>query len=165
MVHVTRRRPRGVTAVAILEVLQGVLFLVSGVFSLLVVAYMPPEFFVKMPTVLPTASFAIPAVIAALGALALLLAAGLWRGRSWGRRGTRIFALAMIILLIAMLASAYYVGYEILPPGPELERARTYIVGFSFLLLPPPLIINVAIVFYLGRRHVKEFFGEEAVRN
>ena len=139
-----KQRPTGVSILAILAALGGILCLI-GALVLGILATAMEEFIESAieeqgVTVLPGAGEFVSAIVLAIAAVAaifgifyLIAAYGLWIGASWAWWLTIILSVIGIIL-----------GIISLPPG---------IIG---------IIIDIIIIYYFTRPHVKEFFGMAA---
>jgi hypothetical protein len=132
-----RERPLGVTILAILEAIGGIIYL-AGILIIGLFLEMIREF---MPGTMPGAGFLkgfiglivliATIVLLILGLVSFLLAYGLWTGKGWAWTLTFIFSIIGILL-----------GLISLPSG---------IIS---------ILINVLILYYLTRPHVKAFFGK-----
>jgi hypothetical protein len=127
------QRPLGVTILSILEIISGLFEL--GVGGLLLIAAgfvggMMPEGVSGFGGILAGILTAIGIVFIILGLFAFLITYGLWTGKGWAWALSLIFSIIGIILSILSL-----------PTG---------IIG---------LIIEILILYYLTRPHVKAFFG------
>jgi lysylphosphatidylglycerol synthetase-like protein (DUF2156 family) len=132
-------RPIGVTILAILEILGGLVEL--GIGGLLLVAAgfiggiasQVPEV-PNLPGIgglIAGIILFIGIVVVILGVLALIIAWGLWTGQGWA------WTLALILAIVSLIFSILS-----LPGG---------IIG---------LLIDILILYYLTRPHVKAFFGK-----
>jgi len=131
-------RPFGVTILAILEVIGGILSLAAGAFMLFAAA----AFGMMIPGEMPggISGFVglmmglfsvIGIVVITIGLISFIIAYGLWNGRGWA------WTLCLIFSIIGII-----IGILSLPTG---------IIS---------LIINILILYYLTRPHVKAFFGK-----
>jgi hypothetical protein len=126
-------RPFGVVILVILEVL-GALGLL-GIGGLLVAG---GGFFAMLGTI-PGLEFiaglivAVGAILLLLGIISLIVAWGLWTGQGWA------WTLAIVLTIISLIISI---------PG---ALAGVGVIG---------LIIDIIILYYLTRPHVKAFFGK-----
>lgn len=137
-----RQAPVGVKALSGLAMLAGVLMVIGGMTAmalasatpLMFAGMVPPEYAAMIP-----ASFAlIGSVSVVLGVAAGAVAVGLYKGKNWAWRTLTIVAFVGIAIGAVSLAM-----------GNIAEIAS--------------LLINGAIVFYLYRPHVKEYFGKDTV--
>ena len=120
----THAKPTGVTILVGLEVLAGIAAL-SMSFYLLTLPYFPGN----------ALTF-----FTAFGLVSLLLAYGLWRGRSWAWTVTLVLSTIGIVLWLSNIL-------EIITIAPSTFWGS--IINIA---------IYVAIIFYLTRPHVKAFF-------
>jgi uncharacterized membrane protein (DUF2068 family) len=131
-----KNRPLGVTIVAILMIISGVISLVGGSLGLiggiaLSVLANDPEF-----GIFGAGLVAISSVIIALGIASLVVAWGLFRGKGWAWLITVIIAIISIVFSIVGIASG------------QLHSIVT-------------LIIYGVIVYYMYRPEVKSYFGRQ----
>ena len=141
-----KQRPTGVTTLAILQILGGLLFLVLGGFALVIggllgmagmagmVPDMPdmPEMF---PLFLSGAGAIIGMIMIVIGILSFAVAYGYWNGLGWA------WTLGLVVAVIGLV-----MGLTSLPSG---------IVG---------IIIDALIIYYLTRPHVKTYFGKKPIQ-
>ncbi len=124
-----KERSYGVTILAILEVIGGLVLLGTGA-SLGVVGMMvgavPYAGWFFGPII-----FVFVAILVILGLLSFVIAYGLWTGKGWA------WAIALVLAVIGIIINLFS-----LPGG---------IIG---------IIIDVIIIYYLTRPHVKAFFGK-----
>jgi len=131
--NMEKKRPTGVTILAVLEILSGLFMLLAGLaFGILGAAFMGGE---GMMGVLGPFMGAVGLLFVVLGLVAFVLAYGLWKGLGWA------WTIALILAVIGIIA-----GLVSLLTG-----------GFQNVLT---LIIQLIIVYYLTRPHVKAFFGK-----
>ncbi|MEM2084234.1 MAG: hypothetical protein QXP60_09790 [Nitrososphaerota archaeon] len=132
-----RERPLGVTILAILEAIGGIIYLAGilliNLFLGMMMGFMPEEipemeFFGGF---LGMIALVVSIVLLILGLVSFLLAYGLWTGKGWAWTLTFIFSIIGILL-----------GLVSLPAG---------IIT---------ILINIVILYYLTRPHVKAFFGK-----
>ena len=129
-----RIRPTGVTILAVLEALGGLVWLLAGAGMMMVGALMP-LFGVGLPMFLGAIAGLMSVVFLIFGIIAFVLAYGLFSGRGWAWLWSLVFAVIGIILALFEAMSSF--GSGILP-----------------------MIIYLVIVYYLTRPHVKTFFGK-----
>lgn len=124
-------RPTGVTILSILYALSGVGGVIGGFISFNPLAI-------------------------ALGLLDFAIAYGLWRGQNWSRILVMIFSIFGIIGGAGMILAPTFV---LMMPIPK------HLVGvFSTILIVAgavAIILNLVILLYLTRPHVKAFFEEK----
>ena len=140
----TMARPTGVAVLAILAAIGGILGLIVAVvlgilsteMATFIESVMEEYGAVVIPGIgefLEAVVLAIAAVIAIVGILALIDAYGLWIGAGWA------WWLTIILSILGIIG-----GIISLPGG---------IIG---------IIIDILIIYYFTRPHVKEFFGMAA---
>jgi hypothetical protein len=124
------QRPFGVTILAILEIISGLFELGAGALLLIAAGFIGGLSGVSgFGGILAGIFSAIGGVLIILGLLAFLIAYGLWTGQGWAWTLSLIFSIIGIIL-----------GILSLPAG---------VIS---------LIIDILIIYYLTRPHVKAFF-------
>jgi len=124
----------GVTILAVLEALGGLVWLLAGAGMMMVGALMP-IFGVGLPMFLGAIAGLMSVIFLIFGIIAFVLAYGLFSGRGWAWLWSLVFAVIGIILALFEAMSSF--GSGILP-----------------------MIIYLVIVYYLTRPHVKAFFGK-----
>jgi hypothetical protein len=129
-----KTRPTGVTVLAVLEILSGLMLLLAGLgfVALGTLATMPtlalPEFLVAIAGILG-------AVFIILGIVSFALAYGLWTGRGWAWTLSLVFAvLGTLLGLLSVLGS----------PVSGIVQ----------------ILVCAIIVYYLYRPYVKSYFGK-----
>lgn len=133
-----RERPTGVTILAILEIIVGIVSLISGLAITILFATVG-GMMGRIPEAAPLAALfgAFGAVIGGLlilvSIVCFIIAYGFWKGKGWA------WVLGLIFAIIGIIS-----GLISLPGG---------IIS---------IIINGLIIYYLTRPHVKEFFGRAA---
>ena len=128
-----RIRPTGVTILAVLEALSGLVWLLAGAGMMMVGALMP-IFGVGLPMFLGAIAGLMSVIFLIFGIIAFVLAYGLFTGKGWAWLWSLVFAVIGIIL--ALFEAMSSLGSGILP-----------------------MIIYLVIIYYLTRPHVKAFFG------
>ena len=126
----TQTRPTGVTILAVLEIISGIIAIVFGAFfgALMGALGMGIDMMGKESGVI----FGVIGVVTvSLGVISFVMAWGLLKGKSWAWTITLILT---VISLIFDLPSMNVIG----------------------------LIIDIVILYYLFRPHVKAFFGKGA---
>ncbi|MBS7636650.1 hypothetical protein KEJ37_04875 [Candidatus Bathyarchaeota archaeon] len=131
-----KERPFGVTVLAILEIIGALFSLGAGALMLMAAGFIG-AMMGEMPGVPGFGGFiagmliAIGVIMVILGLISLFIAYGLWTGKGWAWTLCLVFSIIGLIL-----------GILSLPSG---------IIS---------LIINILILYYLTRPHVKAFFGK-----
>jgi len=127
-------RPFGITLLAVLHVLQAIVFFLGGIALIALGALLRRGFF-GVHRLLGGAASLIGVVVIVLGLLYLVLAWGLWSGKGWAWIVSLILAaLGIIISLILLLRG-----------------------GLGTLIV---LILDIIIIYYLLTPRVRTFFGE-----
>jgi len=127
-------RPLGVTLLAVLHVIQAVIFVLIGFVVVAVGGFISRRMLV-VPHLLRGILWIIGAVLIIVGLLYLVLAYGLWSGKGWAWWISLILAGLGVILSI-------------------LSLLRGGVVAVITLLL------DLLIIYYLLKPNVKAFFGE-----
>jgi hypothetical protein len=141
-----KSRPTGVTIIAILNVIGGIIMLVSGILLVAVGAFVPliPPSAMQgsemdlsgiPPALLGGGLIAIGGVITALGIISFIVAYGLLKGLLWAWTLTVVLSIISIALNAISIATANFGG----------------IIS---------IIISGIILYYLYRPHVKSYFGK-----
>jgi hypothetical protein len=141
----TGTRPLGVSIIAILNVISGIIMLIGGVGLAAVGSALP-----TMTTVDPNAggqmalvgllgggAAAVGAVLIVLGIVSFIVAWGLFKGKGWAWTVTIILSAISVIMGIVSL------------------------VGGNFGAIVNIIIAGV-VIYYLYRPHVKAYFGKSA---
>jgi len=126
-------RPFGITLLAILHVLQAIIYFLGGIALIALGALMRRG--LHMPRFLHGVVSVIGVVIIIVAFLYLVLAWGLWTGRGWAWTVSLVLAILGIIIAILSLLR-----------------------GGVFTLLV--LVLDAIIVYYLYTPNVRSFFGE-----
>lgn len=124
-----KSRPTGVTIVAILMVITGIILLSGGIFAVSSSAILSQYGGPLVAVVIGVGVFTI-----VLGVAHFVLAWGLFKGKGWAWIITVILAIISVILSIVSIASG----------------GRTNIIS---------LIISAVILYYMFRTEVKSYFG------
>jgi len=124
------RRPTGVTIIAILEVLKGVIqIIVGGLLLGFFEAYYDPSLW-PYPVFLGAFAFVLGVLFLVLGGLSFLLAYGFWFGYRWA------WLFGIILQSIGLISN---------------------LIEFPGGLLG--LLLNIITLYYLTRPHIKRYFG------
>jgi len=127
-------RPLGITLLALLHLLQAVIFFVVGVGLIVLGAFIGHRLFGAVRFLHGVVAL-IGVVVIVIGLLYLGLAWGLWTGKGWA------WILSLVLAFLGIIVSIIS------------------LVGRSFGTLIV-LILDAIIVFYLFRPNVRAFFGE-----
>ena len=137
-----KSRPTGVTIIAILNIIGGIIGVIGGVVLVTLGSLLPSVLeetgeMSGMPAVfVGAAGIGIGGVLIALGIFSFIVAYSLWTGKGWAWTLTVVLAIISIALNVISLASANFGG----------------IIS---------IIIDGIILYYIYRPHVKAYFGEE----
>jgi len=132
-----RERPTGVTVLAILQMLLGLL-LFLGFIALNVVSFGLPELFPHMRLIIPLRPFVVAVILCALAIAEFLIAYGLWRGLNSAWTISLGFAILGIMLAIFSL---------FLRPG--LGEVIS-------------LIVNLLMIYYLMQPRIHAYFQKSS---
>ena len=137
-------RPTGVTILAILAILGGIVLLVGGAgllafAGLLTIANLSntPLSGIDIATVQLIFS-ALGAVLLVLGILYLIVGIGYWGGKGWA------WTLGIVVTVISLIVDIVQIGIN-----PVSAAGNVF-----------GILIALIILYYLTRRHVKAFFGK-----
>jgi len=140
MVVVTeiRERPLGVTILAVLNIIGGILTLILGLTITVFIAFLG----FLLPTTLPfrwlvsMLGIVVGILLVLMGVLGILVGLGFWRGWGWS------WTLSVFLYGISFLLSLVNIIFA---------RDLSSVIG---------LIINGILLYYLFRPHVKAWFGK-----
>ena len=125
----------GVSILAVLHVVQALVLFV-GALALFAVGLLMPRIFMRMPHLLTGFLSVLGGVLFVIALLALLLAYGLWVGKSWAWTFSFILAIIGILFSVAILILRAGAGSAV------------------------TLILDLVIVYYLMQPNVKAFFNK-----
>lgn len=130
-----KKRPSGVTVLAILEFVGAALFLLAGI-AMVALGPLIESMAAQMALqpLVPLLLGAVSAFLIAMGGLLLVIGWGLWTGRKW--------AWWLQVLISAFSAVSSLIGLLMLN-----------------LLELVPLAISALVLYYFFKPHVKEYFG------
>ncbi|HEY7733202.1 MAG TPA: hypothetical protein VIB07_00245 [Nitrososphaera sp.] len=134
------RRPTGVTIIAILNIIGGIIMLVGGLVLVAAGSILPSlstntDLSGVPAWLIGTAAIAVGIILIILGIISFIVAYGLMKGMSWAWTLTVVLSIIGIVLNAISLASGNFGG----------------IIS---------IIISAIILYYLYRPHVKSFFGK-----
>lgn len=150
------RRPAALTTVAILSIINGIVLLVGGVASILIVPTiisslvsndlsnltntedLSPQFETVLTNAIINVVNIVSSVAIALGLAWFGLAWGLFTGKGWAWLITVIFAIITVVVSIIGILSGSITSI-------------------------PTLIINGVILYYMYRPHIKSYFGRVSI--
>jgi lysylphosphatidylglycerol synthetase-like protein (DUF2156 family) len=129
----TKSRPLGVTIIAILIVIAGILTLLVGIGSIAIGPL----------TSLGLVFVAAGVVSLVIGIAYLVMGYGLWKGKGWA------WTISMIVLIIGIIIKL-------------ISLPRAVASGSNFSEDIVSIAISAFILYYLYRPHVKAYFGKTA---
>ena len=145
-----KKRPTGVTIIAILNIIGGIIMVAAGLVLIAAGSFLPslpPSAFegsemdlsgIPMSFV-GGAAIAMGGVIIALGIVSFIVAYGLMKGMTWAWNLTVVLSIISIVLNAISIATGNFGG----------------IIS---------IIISGVIIYYLYRPHVKAYFGKATTR-
>lgn len=134
-------RPTGVTIIAVLMVIAGVVMIIAGISALAVAPFLPMAIPSQdLPTglsasILGGMAVGSGAVMLALGIAGLVISYGLFKGRGWAWTAAVVLSIIGIVMSVVAIVTG----------------------NFGSIV---SLIINGVILYYLYRPHVKAYFGK-----
>lgn len=145
MANTTKSRPTGVTIIAILNVISGIIMIAGGAGLAAIGSVLPTMTTVNpnaggqmaLAGVLGAGGIAVGAVLIILGIISFIVAWGLLKGKGWAWTVTLILSVISIITSIISLAG-----------GNAGAIVNVIIAG--------------VVIYYLYRPHVKAYFGKAA---
>jgi hypothetical protein len=135
-------RPTGVTILAVLAIIAGIFLLLGGLGAVGLGALGVAS----SSGIYSSVFLAIGAVVLILGILYIAIGAGFFGGRGWS------WTLGIIVSIISLIFDFVQIGLASVGGAGALAAA----IGGSII----PIIISLAILYYLTRPHVKAFFGK-----
>jgi hypothetical protein len=159
-----KHRPLGVTIIAILTIISGILLLLGGVslFAVGALISVTPVDTTATTNSQPIAQFfgvisaAIGSVLLAIGIGYLVMFLGLLKGKGWAWTITII--LLLIGIAIQIISTATGAVFNTSLSSSSNNATNSVISGIIGGIIG--IAINVVIVYYLYRPHVKEYFGK-----
>lgn len=151
-----QHRPTGVTIIAILTIINGILLLLSGITLVALGALLSGN---STSTSQAIAQFfgvisaAVGGVLLAIGIGYIVMFYGLLKGKGWA------WTITVILLFIGIaiqILSTSVITYA------SLENTKNVISGIVDSITFPliGLAINIVILYYLYRQHVRAYFGK-----
>jgi hypothetical protein len=180
----SKSRPTGVTIIAILNIIVGIILLLGGIAFIaagIALSSLPPSAFEDgnlaaddsdiddfsgiPPSLIGGGPVAIGSVMIAIGIVSFIVAYGLLKGMGWAWTVTVVLSIISsvlsVITTIATVQALLWLGLGIiLLPAVPMDPSPP----------PPPfggiasIIISGIIIYYLYRPHVKAYFGKAAAR-
>ena len=153
-----QHRPTGVTIIAILTIINGILLLLSGITLVALGALLSGNSTstssqAAVAQFFGTISAAVGGVLLAIGIGYIVMFYGLLKGKGWA------WTITIILLFIGIaiqILSTSVITYA------SLENAKNVISGIMDSITFPliGLAINIVILYYLYRQHVRAYFGK-----
>jgi hypothetical protein len=134
-------RPTGVTIIAVLMVIGGVIMLFGGISAVALAPFLPATLQSQdfagdvSATMLGGVATASGALFIALGIASLVIAYGLFKGRGWAWTAAVVLSIIGIVMAVVSIVTG----------------------NFGSIV---SIIINGVILYYLYRPHVKAYFGK-----
>jgi hypothetical protein len=153
-----QRRPIGVTIIAILTIISGILLLLSGV------ALVTLGAFISVPVNTTSASSnigaqfigvisaAVGGVLLAIGIGYIVMFYGLLKGKGWA------WTITIILLIIGIAIQIVSTSVGSVFTASSLHNASNVSSGIIGSIIG--IAINIVILYYLYRPHVKAYFGK-----
>ena len=136
------KRPRWLTTLSLTESAVGVFTFCLGAYYLDVIHGLTSSFGLS-PAHFPD-FYSFFGLLTAIGAVAIAIGYGLWRGKGWGWTAGTYLGVAYLVLSLGF--GSYFVS--VYGDYTEMQAGLAY------------LIVSLAAVLYLDRPGVKEFFGK-----
>lgn len=145
------RRPVGVTILAVLDIIAGIIVLLGAIGAFVLAGYLSSSTVKQnlqqhLPTwflnIAPVAMAALGMILLVIAIIIFLVARGFLKGRNWSR------VLAIVLLVLSIISSVF-----------DLIATATFIPGalIRFLIA---IIIPVLLIIYLTRPGVKAWFHQ-----
>ncbi|HZB98413.1 MAG TPA: hypothetical protein VE226_00265 [Nitrososphaeraceae archaeon] len=138
-----KKRPTGVTVIAILIIIGGILLLLAGIAGVVVGS-------LSISQIIGLGFVIIGAIILAVGIGYLVVSYGLLKGKRWS------WTITMVLLFIGIainVVSIIIFGYFTF----DTDTSSFLITNSGSIA---GIIISVIILYYLYRPHVKSYFGK-----
>jgi hypothetical protein len=180
-----KSRPTGVTIIAILNIIVGIILLLGGIAFIaagIILSSLPPAAFEDEnltaddsdiddfsgipPSIIRGGPVAIGSVMITIGIVSFIVAYGLLKRMRGAWTGTIVLSIISIVLsvvtTIATVQTLFWLGLGIiLPPPAEPIDPSTPPLPFGAIAT---IIISGIIIYYLFRPNVKAYFGKAAAR-
>jgi len=151
-----QHRPAGVTIIAILTIISGILLLLSGITLVALGALLSGSSTSTSSQAIAqfgTISVAVGGVLLAIGIGYIVMFYGLLKGKGWA------WTITIILLIIGI---AIQILSTSVITAASLENTKNIISGIINSITFPliGLAINIVILYYLYRQHVRAYFGK-----
>src|SRR5919112_1129569 len=156
-------RPLGVTIIAILAIISGILLLFGGIGLIITGALFNaasldittnPNGLQSFGSMLGMALIIIGSILLLIGIGYLIMSYGLLKGKGWARSIKIVLTIISIVIQIISGITSYIFAASI------TNSNNSAIYGISGQIIG--IIINFVILYYLYRPSVKEFFGKNS---
>jgi drug/metabolite transporter (DMT)-like permease len=137
-----QKRPTGVTVIAILIIIGGILLLLAGVGGVAVGSLLIPE-------ITGLVFVIIGAILLAIGIGYLIVSYGLLKGKGWA------WTITVVLLFIGIVINVASIVFGSFVINMDIATFLTANIGSI-----AGIIISVIILYYLYRPHVKSYFGK-----
>lgn len=138
-----KKRPTGVTVIAVLVIIGGILLLLAGIAGVAVGS-------LSISQIIGLGFVIIGAIILAVGIGYLVVSYGLLKGKRWS------WTITVVLLFIGIaidVASIIIFGYFAI----NMDTSSFLVTNSGSIA---GIIISVIILYYLYRPHVKSYFGK-----
>jgi hypothetical protein len=152
-----QHRPTGVTIIAILTIINGILLLLSGIALVALGALLSGNSASTSSQAIAqffgTISAAVGGVLLAIGIGYIVMSYGLLKGKGWA------WTITIILIIIGIVIQI--VSTSVITAA-SLENTNNVISGIMDSITFPliGLAINIVILYYLYRQHVRVYFGK-----
>ena len=162
-------RPLGVTIIAILAIISGILLLFGGISlvitgALINASYVditPNNDFRSIGSIIGIALLIIGSILLIIGLIYLIVSYGLLKGKGWARTITIVITIISIAIQVISEIIRYMLAASIAHNYPKLAEVianNNNSAIYSLLGSIIAIIIDIVIIYYLYRPNVKEFF-------
>ena len=159
-------RPLGVTVIAILTVTVGIMSVFAGISLILFGAIISnismgtPSSYPLIGSIFGVLSAGLGAILLIIGIGYIIMSYGLLKGKGWASTITIILSLIGIAINIVSAITASV--YDISAVNTMSSNPSSIISGITGSAIV--IVINIVIIYYLYRTHVKVFFGKATTR-
>jgi len=162
-------RPLGVTIIAILAIISGILLLFGGISLVITGALInassvditPNNDFRSIGSIIGIALLIIGSILLIIGLIYLIVSYGLLKGKGWARTITIVITIISIAIQVISEIIRYMLAASIAHNYPKLAEVianNNNSAIYSLLGSIIAIIIDIVIIYYLYRPNVKEFF-------
>ena len=166
-------RPLGVTIIAILAIISGILLLFGGISLVITGALInassvditPNNDFRSIGSIIGIALLIIGSILLIIGLIYLIVSYGLLKGKGWARTITIVITIISIAIQVISEIIRYMLAASIAHNYPKLAEVianNNNSAIYSLLGSIIAIIIDIVIIYYLYRPNVKEFFRKSS---